>query len=181
MASNVNWLPSLVTLEDYGNSWDQYLDAIYAIYKADFLDGRPQYRGKPVGVKRLPMERGKEAGFWHLIQEGKEEDERVPNLRRCERIRWPRPVIEHGDEVSIMVWPNLRYTKAGIQRSICLWLQEHEYLVILRIRRNEVLFWTAYSVTEDHKKRKLLREYQESKKTGDAVSGDPDTPSTHGR
>jgi len=181
MTNNVNWLPGLVTLEDSGNNWDRYLDAVYSIYKADFLDSRPTYRGTLVGVKRLPIERGKEAGFWHLIQEGREEDDRIPNLRRCERIRWPRPVIEHGHEVSICAWRNVRHTKAGVQRNICLWLQEHEYLVILRIRKNGILFWTAYPVTEEHKKKKLWREYEESKKTGDAISDDPDTPSTHGR
>jgi hypothetical protein len=29
-----------------------------------------------------------------MIQEGRTEDERTPDLRRCERIRWPRPIIE---------------------------------------------------------------------------------------
>jgi hypothetical protein len=181
MTSNFNWLPGLVVLEDYGNNWSRYLDAIYLTYKADFLDNQPKFLGKRVSVKRLPMDRGKEAGFWHLIQEGKEEDERIPNLRRCERIRWPRPIIEHGHETLILMWQNERHTKVGIQKNICLWFQKHEYLVVLRIRKSGFIFWTAYPVAEAHKKRKLLREYQENKKTGDAVSSDPDTPSTHGR
>ena len=181
MADDVGWLPSLITLEDHANNWEHYLDAIYAIYKVDFLDSRPKYRGTPVGVKRLPIERGKEAGFWHLIQEGPVEDDRVPDLRRCERIRWPRPIIEHALEKSILIWPNIRHTKTGIQKNVCLWLERHEYLVVLRERKSGYLFWTAYPVIEEPRKRKLRREYHESRKTGDAVSSDPDTPSTHGR
>ncbi len=181
MKNNVSWLPGLVCLEDHENNWDKYLSALYSIYKTDFLDSRPKYKGTPVGVKRLPVVNGKEAGFWHLIQEGKEEDDRIPELRRCERIRWPRPIIEHGHEAPVLAWQNVRHTKVGIQQNICLWFQEYEYLVVLRIRNKGILFWTAYPVTEEHKKRKLSREYEECKKTGDAVSSDPDTPSTRGR
>ena len=43
-----------------------------------------------------------------LVQEGKVEDDRTPDLRRCERIRWPRPIIEHESEDSILVWENER-------------------------------------------------------------------------
>jgi hypothetical protein len=181
MPNNIPWLPDLLLWDGSGNTWNLHLESAYAIYKHDFLDSRPRYRGTAVGVKRLPILDGKESGFWHLIQEGAVEEDRVPNLRRLERVRWPRPVIEHDRDQVIRAWRNVRHTKVGIQKNICLWLEESEYLVVLRIRNNGLLFWTAYPVTEDHKKRKLAREYEESKKTGDAISSDPDTPSTRGR
>ncbi|MNH30689.1 hypothetical protein D3C79_909980 [compost metagenome] len=45
---------------------------------------------KRLGLKRHPVIQGKEATFWHMISEGNDEAERLPDLRRCERIRWPR-------------------------------------------------------------------------------------------
>lgn len=38
------------------------------------------------------MADGKEATFWHMIQEGRIEEDRTPDIRRCERIRWPKPI-----------------------------------------------------------------------------------------
>jgi len=49
--------------------------------------------GKRLGLKRHPMTQNKEATFWHMIQEGSVESERIPDIRRCERIRWPRPSV----------------------------------------------------------------------------------------
>jgi len=97
---------------------------------------------------------------WHIIQEGKKEEDRTPDLRRCERIRWPKPIIEHCTEGEIKVWENERHTKKGIQTSICIWFEQVEYLIILRKRTGFNLFWTAYPVTEAHRKRKLEKEYQ---------------------
>jgi len=85
-------------------------------------------------------------------------------LRRCERIRWPKPIIEHSDKVGIKIWENIRHKKKGIQHSICIWFKDAEYLVILRKRSSYILFWTAYPVAENHRKRKLEKEYQEYKK-----------------
>lgn len=184
MSNAFSWLPDLALFSDYENNWDKYLDAIYAFFKSDFLDSKPKYGNKYIGVKRLPMYRNKESNFWHLIQEAyetKKEEDRIPDFRRCERIRWPRPIIENSDKPVVLVWENKRHSNSGIERNICLWIQEKEYLVILRKRKKYILLWTAYPVTQDHKKRKLQKEYESYKKTGDVISDDPVTPSTHGR
>jgi hypothetical protein len=75
--------------------WNRYLDALYAWFTQDFIDSKPVFQGRRLGLKRHPMSHGKEATFWHMIQEGKEEEQRTPDFRRCERIRWPKPIIEH--------------------------------------------------------------------------------------
>jgi hypothetical protein len=102
------------------------------------------------------MELGKAATFWHLISEGKAEDERLPDLRRCERIRWPRPIIEHADTPIVKVWENKRKR----DQRICVWFEEEEYLVVLARRKGYVVLWTAYLVTRPHTRRKLQREYK---------------------
>lgn len=88
----------------------------------------------------------------------------MPDLRRCERIRWPRPIVENGVEPSIKIWENERKG----DRRICLWLEQQEYLVILSSRNNYILPWTAYMVTAEHHKRKLQKEYDAFKKAGAA-------------
>ena len=162
--SYVGWLPDLVIFRDYDNNWDRYLEALYKFYKKDFIYSKPIFCDKRLGIKKNPYYNNKEATFWHIIQEGKKEDERTPDLRRCERIRWPKPIIEHRDKIGIKIWENIRHKKKGIQHSICIWFKDAEYLVILRKRSSYILFWTAYPVTENHRKRKLEKEYQEYKK-----------------
>jgi hypothetical protein len=55
-----------------------------------------QFRGWPVNCWRIPEAHGRWASFFHLVQEGPIEDDRVPDLRRCERIRRVRWVIENA-------------------------------------------------------------------------------------
>jgi hypothetical protein len=158
------WLPPLVLLVDYAGDWSRYVAALYTFFKQDFVDSQPAFQGAPVALKRHPMSQGKEATFWHLISEGSEEEERLPDLRRCERIRWPRPIVEHSPGPPIKVWENKRHGETRI----CLWLESCEYLVILAKRRGHVLLWTAYLVTRPHQKRKLDREYEAYKKANAA-------------
>ena len=150
------WLPLLVLLSDYEGNWERYLDAIYNYFKKDFIDSRPAFRGQRLGLKKHPIEKGKEATFWHFISEGDNEEGRIPDLRRCERIRWPRPIIENADEPIIKVWRNKRKN----DNRILLWLESQEYLVILAERKGYLLPWTAYLVIEEHRKKKLQREYE---------------------
>ena len=158
------WLPPIVPFEDYGGDWDRYLEALYKYFKKDFIDRRPLFRGRRLGLKKHPLEKGKEATFWHFISEGSREDDRLPDLRRCERIRWPRPIIENSNETVIKVWEN----KRGCDKRILFWLEKQEYLVIVAERRGYLLPWTAYLVTENHRKKKLQKEYETFKKANAA-------------
>lgn len=160
MSVTLSWLPGLVLLGDYGGSWEKYLEAIYSYFRNDFVESRPVFQGQKLGLKRYPLSNGKEATFWHLISEGRDEAERIPDMRRCERIRWPKPVIDNSTDIAIKVWKNIR---RGDTR-ICLWLEAEEYLVILAERKRYILPWTAYMVTRPHQKRKLQKEFDTFRK-----------------
>jgi hypothetical protein len=151
------WLPPLVLFSDHGGDWNRYLDTLYAWFKQDFIDSTPVFQGRRLGLKRRPIAQGKEATFWHMIQEGEGEEERTPDFRRCERIRWPKPIIERDTDPAIRVWRNLR----GREERVCLWLVQENYLVILADRGDYILPWTAYLVEQPHRQRKLQREYEE--------------------
>lgn len=157
------WLPGLVLMSDYGNDWNRYVDVLYSFYRQDFVRDKPHYYGEKLAVKKYPLIDNKEATFWHIIQEGEKEEERIPDLRRCERIRWPKVIIENCEKYGIKIWENDRQTKKGKQISICIWHEIGEYIVILRKRVNYLLFWTSYPVVELHRKRKLEKEYRRYK------------------
>ena len=144
-------------MEDYENDWHQYLEAIYQYFCQDFVASKPSFKDKRFALKRHPMVEGKEATFWHIISEGEVENERLPDLRRCERIRWPRAIITAHDTKFVKCWKNSR---KGDERVI-LALEDFSYVVILADRGDYILLWTAYCVEQEHKRKKLRREYEE--------------------
>ena len=108
-------------------------------------------------MTKWPLKKGKERGFWHCVQEGKIEEERTPDLRRCERISWIRPVIENVADTRIKKWPK----KAGTKERYMLWLEEADYLVILEKRPNCWFLWTAYCTDHERTHGKLQKEYED--------------------
>jgi hypothetical protein len=160
MAAHPDWLPELMLLADSGGDWQRYLAAIYSAFRADFVTDRPKFNGRRCACKRHPMIDGKEATFWHLISEGAVEADRLPDLRRCERIRWPRPMIERSPN-DIRVWKSER---PGDQR-IVIALDDFSYVVVLADRGEYVILWTAYCVEQDHRRAKLRREWERAQKS----------------
>jgi hypothetical protein len=101
-----------------------YLERLHQQFTRDFVESLPTWPGKHVGLKRHPEYDGKSATFWHMISEGSDETERTPDLRRCERIAWPRPVIDAFDEVPpgtmparIIWWQEIRGSEQKEHRS----------------------------------------------------------------
>jgi len=151
-----DWLPDLVTMAEFEGQWPDYLDAIYDIFRRDFVQSKPRYVAKRFALKRHPLSEGKEATFWHLISEGSNEKERTPDMRRCERIGWPRPMIEAIGLGNVCVWKNER---RGNKR-VVIALNDFSYVVILDDRADYVLLWTAYCVEQQHRRKKLEKEYK---------------------
>ena len=60
------WLPGLEHLTDYQNSWSAYEDALYTIFKNDFIYNHPKFEGKQVNIRKHPIEFGKEEAFYHI-------------------------------------------------------------------------------------------------------------------
>ena len=149
------WLPDIITLGDFGGEWDRFFPAVYEAFHRDFVRSRPMYAGERLALKRHPVILGKEATFWHLTSEGKIEDERLVDIRRCERIAWPRQIIDHSEDDAVKVWSDIRN---GETRTI-LWLEESDYAVVLAERNGFTLVWTAY-VVKPNRAAQFRREYQ---------------------
>ena len=154
------WLPGLIYLTDFGGDWNSYIEAVYQRFVHDFIDSRPVFRGKPLGLKRMPYTDGREATFWHMTSEGEDESNRMLELRRCERIAWPRPVIEHEADADLKVWEEPR----GSERRVHIWAESEDYVVVLARRKvgkpdEFVLPWTAFIVESGHYRRNLQKRF----------------------
>jgi hypothetical protein len=147
-----------VELNDHGGNWTNYIDAVYAHFRKDFIHDAPYFRGRPVRLKRHPMLHDKEATFWHCVSTGPVEAERLPDLRRAERILWIRACIEHKDELK--VWSEWK----GKEERVHLWLKEEGYLLVLAIRKGYAVLWTAFFVEHEHQRRKYDRRYEAGQK-----------------
>ncbi len=73
-------------------------DTLYSIFKRDFKDTQPKYKGHTVWF--FPeIEDGKEVIFWHLThREDRETGKRLPDPRRCERLSWVKSILENPDK-----------------------------------------------------------------------------------
>lgn len=146
------------------NEYENYLYEIFvSIYEANSL----YYKKTPVIMKHYPPDYGERSGFYHLTCEnygktGNEED-RSPNLRRCERLKWPQQIITKCTEdcFELLVWENERRGKT----QILLFCPKLDYVVVLGKRNNYLLLITAYPVDYPNRRKDLLREYNQYKQT----------------
>ena len=146
-------------LKNVNETDSEYIEKIYAIFKKDFVDSKPCFC-KRVGLKRYPLRDNREATFWHFTTFGEKEDEREIDISRCERIKYPKVIIENFNDAKIKCWKN----KRGRNSNILLYFEEENYLVVLSDRGDYVLPWTAYIVNYKNQKVKLLNEYERYKK-----------------
>jgi len=154
-----DWLPELINLSEYSGNWEIYLEALYAIFRCDFITGRTYYQGSLVNLLKPEISEGKEATFWHIISEGKIEEDRIIDIDRCKRIRWPKPIIVKSDTDKILcTWESQRGRENRIL--IRLTFLEDDYLVVLIRRKRNIYLLTAYLVKYINQKRNLEQEYE---------------------
>jgi hypothetical protein len=159
------------SLTDAGGNWEAYLEELYAQYLSDFHTDRIIWpsTGLAVSAVRAPEEKGKSRTFWHMISEGYVEADREIAFPRCERISWPRQIIDaffdlHPQPANerICWWRTSRTARSGAQESrVVIALEDFSYVVVLADRGKFLLFWTAYPVEYANRQRKHRREFEE--------------------
>lgn len=171
---NCCWIPPLVE-RDSSRPWSEYDALVYSVFRHDFIEGRPVYHGKPVKIRYQPMLEGRAEAFWHLTcrdydhKSGLPED-RVPDLERCRRIRWPKAFIENAERCpkspdcgGVIAWKaehRARKSRNGtqIRERIKFYLEEESYIVVFEPREHYCLLITAYYVDNDHSRKMIERE-----------------------
>ena len=153
--------PALMLFGDY-TDWSAYEDAIYDAYLETVVDARLVFCGHPVKVRFFPETKHKGYGFWHLIseapdQKNRNEDDRVPDFRRCERIRWVAWCIQNANSAGFSCWENQR----GSETNVVIWAEAYDFAVILtkRVPSGRPCFYllkTAYCL-RSHTIRKFMK------------------------
>lgn len=140
-------LPQLVLLSEYEAT--NYLDAVYNIFNEEIANGKLSFLCLPIKCPWNPPFENKHFCFWHLISEkgdSDKEEDRIPDLRRCERIRWIAYVLNNAnDNRKVWCWEKAVKTKRGRVSHIILYLHEENYMVILRRKSNRLELVTAYT------------------------------------
>ena len=149
-------LPSLICFEDYNGNFALYNEKVYTVFKDDFVKNRPVFQGKKLALKAHPLIEGKEYTYYHFTHSGDIETERIPDLRRMERIGFPKPIIDFSDDKELKVWRN----KRGTNERILILHEAEKYLVVLENRKDYILPWTAYLIEDNNRLRRLLSEFQ---------------------
>jgi hypothetical protein len=130
-------------IEIFDGQWPQYEDLLYDIFLQTVVRGGLTFNGLPVKTQYRPETNNKGFSFWRLISQGDSEDDRTPDFRRCERIRWIAWVIENvGGNEGICCWEN----KRGNKTHVVLWCEEEQFAVVLAKRTGYYLIKTAYIV-----------------------------------
>ena len=143
--------------------WSDYEDNIYRIYLQTVVHSGLLFLGEPVKVRFKPTTKRKGYGFWHLIseapsQDNRNEDDRVPDLRRCERVRWVAWCIQNAGASGFSWWENQRWGETHV----VIWAEAHDYAVMLGKRNTTAgvryyLLKTAYCL-RSHNIRKFQKE-----------------------
>ncbi|MEM9078081.1 MAG: hypothetical protein AAGC43_13645 [Bacteroidota bacterium] len=162
-------LPELIEFNDYGN-YDNYEEALLDVYKEDLWEGGLTFNGLNV-IPRVHQKfrlNGKNLDhtFVHITTQGKIEEERALDLRRCERIGWIKPIIENAHLDCVKVFVNERPNNKGKSiPSVVLWCEEVNVKIIISETRSKNRHYytikTFYLVNSSHKIKKLNEEYDE--------------------
>lgn len=154
-------LPDIIELNEFGGNFEDYCEAVYEIFKKDFVDSKPIYRGTKLRLKWHPEFQGRAYTFYHMTHFGNVEDERIPDFRRMERIAWPKPIIDDSQHQYLKVWRNIRRGLGGTKERILILHEEEGYLVVLDDRGDYILPWTAYYLRSPKEVGKKLKEYED--------------------
>ena len=135
---------SLPELYEFHGDWTSYVEELYDIYLDEVANGGLRFNDLPLQTRYRPETDGKGYGFWHVISNGKEEEERDIDLRRCERLPWVRHwILEAKQPPAPISW--WKY-KRGTETHIVIFNEEEKFVVILAERNGYYLLKSAYVV-----------------------------------
>jgi hypothetical protein len=148
--------PELFLFEDYNGDFNMFNAAVYEQFQIDFIDTRPYFLGQRLGLKLHPIVDGKECTYYHITHEGADEATRTPDIRRMERIRFPKFIINSCPHNDFKIWKNQR----GRDTRTLIFNEAESYLIVLSERKGGyLLLWTAYLVKGERRRNELLKEY----------------------
>jgi len=156
-------LPDIILLDDFNGAWNEYVEALYNRFKQDFVIKKPTFLGKNVDIIHEKFYQNKERSFWHIISTGGTDDDRLPDMERCEKIGWAKALIlDDGNCSDYKLW--IRYCDKSKRDRYYIMCAENNYLVILEDRNSHFKIITAYCV-EEYMVKKYLADYARYQQT----------------
>ncbi|HET9034222.1 MAG TPA: hypothetical protein VFN25_15125 [Dokdonella sp.] len=150
--------PELLPFE---GEWGSYEDVLYDAFLTSFVRADIRFKGWRIKAQYRPDTRGKGFSFWHVIseapsRENRNENDRIPALSRCARIRWIAWTIEQANlgMDGFSWWENRR----GRETGVVIWAERWDFAVILSKRNEFYLLKTAYCDLQSHRRRSFERE-----------------------
>ena len=145
-------MPGKLEASLFHGNLNLYKEALYKIFKRDFIDNTLYYNGKKVDIIHEKFHEGKERSFWHIISEGDKDIDRTPISRRAEVLPWAKPLIEEdGTCIQYKQW--VKYHDKTKRNRHYIWCTAIKYMVILEDRGTYFKLITAYPVLDYNVKR----------------------------
>ncbi|NLY46748.1 MAG: hypothetical protein GX053_12305 [Tissierella sp.] len=164
--SNCPWLPPLVIYESH-LGWPYYENKLYEIFCRDFKESFPSFYDLRVNVRHHPIEFGKEEAFFHFTcQDYSNNNDRIPDFRRCERISWIRKFIENYNcNESCEICEGIKLWEKPYKNTfrVHLLFEKERYMVVVEKRESYYLLITAFYIEREHTLQKKLKEYNQYK------------------
>lgn len=150
-----NNMPELVKLNN-NETWNEYLDKLYAIYLNDFFHNDISFEGKIVKTFTQLEYNMKQQSFNHITTKGS--NNRLYNEKRCQRIKWIKPLIE-GSCKSCKYYRRFPDFMGNNKKRVILWCEHCNFIVILEERKSNYVLISAYCIVYDKKRRELEKKY----------------------
>lgn len=151
------WLPEALVVSPW--TTDTY-ERLYAVFRRDILTPRLTYRGYRVWFYPQSADNDKEDIFWHLTtreDRSVSPSERLPDLRRCERLPWIKPMIlrcpDAGDD--LVDWDHEEGDGAV---KTYVWLHRLDFVVIMKkLKDGQRRLITSFHLDNQHQREKMRR------------------------
>jgi hypothetical protein len=168
------WLPDMAVVSPWchGGSNDTY-EILYQIFCRDIKNRRLKYDGFNVWIFN-EIEDGKEKIFWHLTSREQKAQkvprrkkrffdadtipgQRLPDLRRSERLPWVKTLIENSAKSEILDWD---YEEGDGSIKTYIWLKDWDFAVIMKkYPDNSRRLITSFYVDLEYKKNDFESKY----------------------
>ncbi len=172
MENKCSWIPEIIELKDFNGDWNLYENYLYNIFSDHFLNSNPVFMGKPVLPRKHPIYNGKYESYFHITcGHYRDIEERVPDFRRCERIKWPKAMIDNTECNCLGNCDNYCIWKKQYRNTFrySLLLKSEKYLVILEERVKYFVLVSAYPLTYSHAFHDQLEYYKKAQETENAI------------
>jgi hypothetical protein len=164
-------LPDIIECENL-IEWNSYLEKLYDnIFKPQFIDTKPTFKGWRVLSRKEPKDGIWEHGFTHmthvnLLHTSDDPNNRIPDLRRSERLNWVKPIIQNYECSlekncgKILYWEEMFRGRVRCN----LLFKEERFHIVLEQARDVYFIITSFYVEKDWELNKRIKKYEVYKK-----------------